>query len=300
MSLLSYAAKAVGMGFTIFPCNPAGTMCPETGRPLEKVSHLLRPNKPYTLKWGDAATNNLSEVVRWWGLSPDANIGIAAKPSGVIVVDCDMPKREYQLKDTPWGYLHGKLGPLVDGADVLREMCERFGDGYEDFERTYRVCTASMGLHLYFRWPPEVQASQASPVPGLVDIRCNGGQKGGYVLGAGSATQKGSYIAENDLPIADAPDWLIELCREKPKAARVKPHFSSAAGGYNGLRDAVRFAQEGNRNNVLLWAARSMCEDGATIEECEELLGPAGAEAGQAERDVLATIKSAYRLQGAP
>lgn len=298
MTLLSYAAQAVSKGFYVFPCNPAGTMCPETGRPLEKVSHLIREGKPYTLKWGDAATTDMRQVVEWWRMSPNANIGIAVKPSGILVVDCDMPKREYQLADTPWGYMHDKLGPLVDGADVLREMCERFGDSYERFERTYRVCTASMGLHLYFRWPEGVQASQASPVPGLVDIRCNGGTKGGYVLAAGSVTAKGSYLPENDLPIAPAPEWLIELCREKPKPARVKPHFSSASGGYNGLRDAVRFAQEGNRNNVLLWAARSMCEDGATQEECEELLGPAGVEAGQAERDVLATIRSAYRLQG--
>jgi hypothetical protein len=300
VTLLGYAAQAVSRGFYVFPCNPAGTMCPETGRPLEKVSHLLRPNRPFTMKWGDAATNDMRQVVNWWTQSPNANIGIAAKPSGVIVVDCDMPKQAYQLKDTPWGYLHEKLGPLVDGADVLREMSTRFGDDYSRLERTYRVCTASMGLHLYFRWPEGVQASQASPVPGLLDIRCNGGVKGGYVLGAGSATAKGHYLAENELPIADAPDWLVELCREKPKAARVKPLFSTAAGGgYSGLRDAVRFAQEGNRNNVLLWAARSMCEDGASQEECEEVLGPAGVEAGQAERDVLATIRSAYRLQGA-
>lgn len=157
-----------------------------------------------------------------------------------------------------------------------------------------------MGLHLYFRWPDEIQASQASPVPGLLDIRCNGGQKGGYVLGEGSETVKGPYVGENNLPIALAPGWLIELCREKPKPAKVKDHFSQGSGGgYSGLRDSVRLAQEGNRNNVLLWAARSMCEDGATEEDCVDLLGPAGQEAGQAERDVLATIRSAYRLQGA-
>jgi alkylhydroperoxidase/carboxymuconolactone decarboxylase family protein YurZ len=42
-----------------------------------------------------------------------------------------------------------------------------------------------------------------------------------------------------------------------------------------------------------------MCSDGATQEECIELLVPAAMEAGQAERDILATIRSAYRLQGA-
>lgn len=290
MSLLMYAAQAVSREFHIFPVEPG-----------EKTPHKIRPDKPYTIKWSEMATNDMSKIVDWWTYSPDANIGIAAKPSGVIVIDCDMPKKEYQLADTAWGYLHEKLGPLVDGADVLREMCGRFGDDYSRLERTYRVCTASMGLHLYFRWPEQVQASQASPVPGLLDIRCNGGQRGGYVLGAGSSTVKGSYVAENDLPIADAPDWLIEMCREKPRPTRrVKPHFSSGTGGgYSGLVDTVRLAPEGNRSNALLWCVRSMCEDGATQEECMQLLVPAAEEAGLSAREAEATVRSGYRLQGA-
>jgi hypothetical protein len=300
MASLAEAAKAVSRGFHIFPCNPVGTVDPETGKSVEKMSHLIRPDKPYKIKWGEAATNDLGRIVQWWQYSPNANIGIACKPSKLIVVDCDMPKREYQLADTSWAYLHDKLGPLVDGSDVLREMCSRFGDSYSRFDQTYRVCTASMGLHLYFWWPEGVQASQASPVPGLVDVRCNGGQQGGYVLGAGSETSKGLYVEENNLPIAPAPDWLVELCRERPKPAKVKPLFSQAGGGgYSGLRDVVRLAQEGNRNNCLLWAARSMCEDGATQEEAEELLIPAAQEAGQTEREARDTIRSAYRLQGA-
>ncbi|MFE6222936.1 bifunctional DNA primase/polymerase [Streptomyces sp. NPDC057854] len=303
MSLLGYAARAVSMGFSIFPCNPLGTEDPENpGQYIEKMPHLLRPGRPWKLKWGEAATTDMDKVIQWWQYSPDANIGVACKPSGILVVDCDVPKKQGLLRDTPWAYLHDRLGPLVDGTDVLREMCARFGDTYERFERTYRVCTASMGLHLYFRWPEDAQASQASPVPGVLDIRCNGGSKGGYVLAAGSVTRKGSYVAENDLPIADAPPWLVELCREKPKPKPVKPLFSQPGhASYGGLVDSVRYAQEGNRNNCLLWAARSMCEDGATEEKCVELLVPAAMACGLdgGERQALATIRSAYRLQGA-
>lgn len=299
MASLADAARAVSAGLWIFPVNPVGTVCPETGKNIEKMSHLIRPGKPYKLKWGEAATNDLGRVVQWWTWSPSANIGVACKQSRLLVIDCDLPKKEYQLKGTSWEYLHEKLGPLVDGADVLREMCERFGDSYDRLLQTYRVCTGSMGLHVYLRWPEGVHASQASPVPGLVDVRGNGGMQGGYVLGAGSETSKGLYVEENQLPIADAPDWLVELCRERPKAAKVKPLFAQAGGGgYSGLRDAVRLAQEGNRNNCLLWAARSMCEDGATEEEAYDLLVPAGMEAGQTERECRDTIRSAYRLQG--
>ncbi|WP_432112765.1 bifunctional DNA primase/polymerase [Streptomyces sp. S1] len=303
MSLLGYAAQAVSRGFHIFPCNPAGTENPEKpGELIEKWPHLLRSGKPYKVKWGDVATNDMTQILRWWTHSPEANIGVACKPSGILVVDCDIPKKPGLLRDTPWGYLHETLGPLVDGSDVLREMCSRYGDDYARFERTYRVCTASLGLHLYFRWPAGVQASQASPVPGLLDIRCNGGSKGGYVLAAGSMTYKGSYVAENNLPIADAPPWLVELCREKPKLKPPRAMFSHAGhASYSGLVESVRLAQEGNRNNCLLWAARSMCEDGATEEECVDLLVPAALECGLdgGERQALATIRSAFRLQGA-
>lgn len=300
MASLADAAKAISRGFSVFPCNPVGTVCPEEGKNIEKMSHLIRPGKPYKLKWGEVATSDLRKVIEWWTYSPNANIGIACKQSGIIVIDCDMPKQAYQLQDTPWGYLHEKLGPLVDGADVLREMCRRFGDDYSRLERTYRVCTASMGLHLYYRWPEGVQASQASPVPGLVDVRCNGGQQGGYILGAGSETSKGLYVEENNLPIADAPAWLVELCREQPKVAGVKPLFRQPGHiHYGGLVDSVRLAQEGNRNNCLLWAARSMCEDGATEGEACDLLVPAAMEAGQTEKESRDTVRSAYRLQGA-
>jgi hypothetical protein len=138
-------------------------------------------------------------------------------------------------------------------------------------------------------------------VPGVLDIRCNGGTKGGYVLASGSVTRKGSYLAENNLPIADAPQWLVELCMERPKPKPVKPLFSQPGGSsYSGLVESVRFAQEGNRNNLLLWAARSMCEDGASEEQCIEALVPAALECGLdgGERQALATIRSAYRLQG--
>lgn len=291
MSRLGAAARAVSRGFHVFPCEPG-----------DKTPHKIRPDAPYTIRWGEAATNDMRKVVEWWTYSPDANIGVACKPSGIMVVDCDMPKVENQLADTPWEFLHEELGPLVDGADVLRAMCGRFGDDYARLERTYRVCTASLGLHLYFRWPDGVQATQASPVQGLLDVRCNGGQFGGYVLGEGSEIVKGPYVAENDLPIADAPAWLVELCREQPKAAKVKPHFSTATatGGYSGLVETVRYAQDGNLNNSLLWAARSMCEDGATEEECVDLLAPVYVECDGrgGERQAMSTIRSAYRLQG--
>jgi hypothetical protein len=287
MNLLGEAIKTAQRGFHIFPVEPGG-----------KTPHKIKPDKPYTIRWSEAATTDVAKIVSWWTYSPEANIGIACKPSGLLVFDSDQPKREYQLAGTPWAFLHDKYGPLVDGTDALREMCEQYGDNWDRLMRTYRVCTGSMGLHTYLRWPAWVQASQASPVPGLLDTRGNGGEKGGYVLGAGSLTEKGPYVAENALGIADAPPWAVELCKERPKAKPLRDVYSQPGNAnYSGLVESVRLAVEGNRNNVLLWAARSMCEDGATEEEANEVLVQAATQAGLFQRDAEATVRSAYRLQ---
>lgn len=293
MSNLGAAARAVSRGFWIFPVEPGG-----------KQPHKIREDAEYRLRWGEAATNDMSKVVEWWTYSPNANIGVAAAPSGLLIIDCDVAKEPDALRKTPqgrvWEHLHDELGPFVDGYDVLRAMSDRFGDDFDEVLGTLRVSTTSLGLHLYYRWPTGVQASQASPVPGVLDIRCNGGVRGGYVLGPGSSTDKGGYEVESDQPIADARPWMVELFREKPKPAKVKPHFSTATGGgFSGLVSTVRNAPDGNLNNGLFWAARAACEDGMTEEDCVDLLAPVYVECGGrgGERQAMQTIRSGYRNQ---
>lgn len=299
-NLIAYAVAAVQQAFHIFPCNEAGTRCPESGAVIDKQPHLLTPSKPYKVKWGEEATNDLDRVIEVWSWSPAANIGVACGPSGLLVVDCDIAKTPGQLKGTQYEELHETLGNLVDGHDVLRAVCERHGGDWDELNDTYRVCTGSMGLHLYYRWPDGVKASQASLVKGVLDIRCNGGERGGYVLGAGSITSKGAYIAENAAPVRPAPWWLVELCREKPQPP--KPLFAQPrkTGGISGLVDTVLRAEDGNLNNATLWSARAACSDGIPIDEAIEALANAYASANGrgGYRQGEATVRSGYRLQG--
>lgn len=167
---------------------------------------------------------------------------------------------------------------------------------------TYTVSTASGGRHLYYSWPdywPKV--SQASIVKGVIDVRGNGGQYGGYVLAEGSMVDGGSYYelwtgSDPTLP----PEWLRNLVVEKPPAPRIqRPQGLRQPGAisWSGLVDSVRNAGEGNRNNALHWAARAMCTDGATEQEAEDVLGPAAREAGLGDFEINRTIQSAYRIQ---
>lgn len=299
MNLIAYAITALQQGFTIFPCNPEGTMCPQSGAVIDKQPHLVQPDRPYKIRWSEWATNDLDRVIAAWTHSPAANPAIACAPSGLLVVDCDIAKEEFALKGTPYEDLHERLGPLVDGHDALREMCERYGGDWEELNNTYRVCTGSLGLHLYYRWPAGLKASQASPVKGLIDVRGNGGLQGGYVLGAGSRTTKGEYTAENATPVRDAPPWLVELCREKPAPAR--PLFAQPRRGGNigGLVETVRNAPDGNLSNATYWAARAACSDGIPIEDAIDQLGDAytASNGRGGQRQAEATVRSAYRNQ---
>lgn len=286
--MLAHAVRAIQRGLWVFPVQDG-----------EKTPHVTTP--PYTLRWSEVATNDLATVVKLWTQWPMANVGVACKPSGILVVDCDIAKREYVLTKTKLAYMHDVYGPMVDGESVFNEVCHRYGGDWDEIESTYVVSTGSGGKHYYLRWPPWIQASQASLVQGVLDIRCNGGEKGGYVLGEGSETAKGSYVRySRGLTLLDAPDWIIAMCRERARPTRpntASPYEKGGSLNYGGLVDSVAYAGEGNRNNALLWAARAMCSDGATEEEAQDILGEAAATAGLTEIETRDTIRSAFRLQ---
>lgn len=83
---------------------------------------------------------------------------------------------------------------------------------------TLSVLTPSGGVHLYFRLPPDahVPNSRSQLGPGI-DIR----GEGGYVVGPGSPHKSGGLYQEVLAPLADPPDWLLELVVKAPKPPRV-------------------------------------------------------------------------------
>jgi len=252
--------------------------------------------------WGETATNDVNRIVHFWtGIDPTANIGVACKPSELLVVDLDQAKKDWHLTGTEWAYLHTVYGPRVSGEDLLDEMRYKAGETENESLETYTVRTRSGGLHLYYRWPAHwPRISQASPVKGLVDVRGNGGQWGGYVLGAGSVVEGGKYVVQGDLAVSLPPEWIRVLVAEKPQQPKIRrPQGLQQPGAlsWSGLVDSVRNAGEGNRNNALLWAARAMYSDKAPESEAQDVLGAAAREAGLSDFEIERTIQSAYRIQ---
>ena len=293
MTMLQHALKAQARGLHIFPVK-AGDKVPHPAAGYRDQAGNFHG-------WGETATNDINMIIHFWTqVDPDANIGVACKPSGLLVIDLDVAKEDWNLRGTDWAYLHDAYGPRVNGEDLFDEMTFKLGGGRT--VETYSVRTGSGGTHLYFQWPEYWgQQSQASPVKGVVDVRGNGGQWGGYVLAEGSVTDAGPYYhLFNGHGPQIAPEWIRQLVTPKPKIQtprRVSGIRQPAAVSWSGLVDSVRNAGEGNRNNALLWAARAMCSDGATEDEAKKVLGDAASSAGLPYFEIERTIESAYRIQ---
>lgn len=264
----------------------------------DKVPHRLAG------QWGQTATNDINQIIHFWtNVDPYANIGVACKPSQLLVVDLDVAKADWNLVGTDWAYLHQGYGARVSGEEVWDEMAHKLDTDEEDWSATYQVRTRSGGIHLYYRWPAHwPKISQASPVKGIVDVRGNGGRWGGYVLGEGSRIGDASYFElYTGFTTALPPKWIRKLVAEKIQPPRVqRPAGLKHQPGlfaWDGLATSVRNAGEGNRNNTTVWAARTMCEEGAPIEEALKILGPAAESAGLGWVEIERTIRSAYRIQ---
>ncbi|MGW0597309.1 bifunctional DNA primase/polymerase [Streptomyces sp. NPDC002776] len=190
---LAAALEAAARGWHVFPLRP-GTKrpalhgeatCPRTGQCAG--GHV---------KWERRATTDPDRIRAAW--SADAfNIGIATGPSGLVVVDLDMPKTKGSA-DAPCG------------ATTFEALCERAGHAVPD---TYRVRTASGGTHLYFTAPNGVRlANTAGTIGELVDTRA----WGGYVVAAGSTTDTGAYEAVSGSVAAPLPEWLQTILKPSP------------------------------------------------------------------------------------
>lgn len=124
------------------------------------------------------------------------NVGIATgSDSGFFVVDID---------------------PDADGLKSARAWAFEYA---WDSNATRRVKTGSGGFHLYYRQPDFRVANSVSKIAPGIDIRGEGGQ----VVAPPSRTNKGDYRLVNDVPIIDAPEWLLEKLRPEPPKERKRP-----------------------------------------------------------------------------
>ncbi|SJN11185.1 hypothetical protein FM113_11235 [Leucobacter sp. 7(1)] len=261
MPLADAAARFAAAGVPVFPCVP-GEKRPLVGRGFH-----------------DASTD-AGQVEEWWSRWPAANIGIpTGAASGVEVVDVDV---------------------------------HQAGTGFPAFRDAHReghatgwaalVRTPSGGLHAYYPSDPGRVQSSWQAVRAHVDFRGDGG----YIIAPPSGVLRPSgvrapyrlIVTSGDAPapvdavrLREFLDPRTPIPIDRARAVRVGRRGSDAKV----LAGWVAGRGEGERNRGLFWAACRLAEAGTPPDATLEALGPAAEHVGLGSREIMATIRSAYR-----
>ncbi|WP_108999705.1 bifunctional DNA primase/polymerase [Streptomyces rishiriensis] len=279
-ALLRAALDAAARGWHVFPLRPG------TKRPALHGEQSCPGTGPCTnghRKWEERATTDPDRIRATWSHGP-FNVGIATGPSGLLVVDLDVPKGKGS-SDAPCG------------AAAFGALCERAGHAVPG---TYRTRTASGGEHLYFTAPTGVRFSNTAGTVGeLVDTRA----WGGYVVAAGSVTPAGPYEPLYASEAAPLPGWLHSILKPAPKASAAPsvalPGQSSryADVALTAETRNVAAAQLGAREATLFRAARALGRFVAWGDlprhTVEQALQEAGETAGLTVAECRSTLRSA-------
>jgi hypothetical protein len=156
--------------------------------------------------WG--ATTDADEIRRDFRRWPHANVGIVTgAESGFFVVETD----------TAEGH-----GDGVDGAAALAKLESEHGA----VPVTREAESPSGSIHRLFKHPgPGFKIKNSASVIGPgIDVRGDGGM---VVAPPSMKPGKGVYIWRNDLPIADAPQWLLDLVATKVEERSTAPASNS-------------------------------------------------------------------------
>jgi len=199
---------------------------------------------PLTAHGFKDATTDEARIRQWWTEHPRAWIALpTGAPSGIVVLDIDI-----------------KNG--AKGAESLAALETQHGK----LPKTKRQRTQSGGWHYLFKNPLDVELKNSTSKLGDgIDVRANGG----YVILAPSEGYK--WETGKDTPLADLPQWGIDLLTSKPKPAPKPPKKPPERRGdapaakywqtaYDGELDKMRDAAEGTRNGILNGVAFRMAQ----------------------------------------
>lgn len=210
---LTYAAR----GWPVIPLHQVtsagcscsrGAACPTPGK------------HPRITAWVWNASTDPDQVRRWWRAWPHANVGVlTGARSGVLVLDED---------------------PRHGGDEAMKDLERQHGT----LPDTVVTLTGGGGHHFWFQYPPHQHVRSRSGLRGHLglDVR---GERGLIVVPPSIHASGRRYEWEvsehpDDLPLAEAPAWLICLMVDKghPQASGQR-------------RTWGRGVAEGSRNTAL-------------------------------------------------
>jgi hypothetical protein len=252
---LTIARWCAGRGWPVHPLAPGRKTPAGNCAACRGTGHTYRDCRcPAAGRWCHgfrAATLDSARIEQWWGAQPDAGVGIACGPAGLVVVDIDAHARELPGRD--------RLLPGIDIADTvdltglasgfhtigvlaaLRGETSPADDG-----TTLRVRTPSGGLHVWYRalgaqrWQCSSGSGGGRALAWQVDVRAHGG----YIVAPGTVTAAGAYEAVGTArEPAPLPGWLARelertghlpsapLSAPRPVPPRARQAVLAAGGG---------------------------------------------------------------------
>ena len=211
------------------------------------------------------------ETILQWFENGESNVGlVTGADSGIFVLDIDVK--------------HG------DGFESLKTLEQK----YSKLPRTVSVNTGSGGKHLYFKLNGELIGCRTNVTPNI-DVR----GEGGYIITPPSRHESGNYYeweqgyGVDEIEIAEAPQWLVDLIIEKPK--REQPTSDSSLGNI----------KKGSRNDRLASIAGSLRHQGLNEEVIHEALQTINLEAceeplSENEVELIAKSIGQYKTESKP
>lgn len=243
---LDLALSFIAAGVPVFPCRNADMETDDFDQDTGEVV-ILKAKSPLTSNGFKSATTSERIVRIHWDRSPEAMIGIpTGEQIGAWVLDVD-----------------AKPDSGVSGYETLAALEAT----HDQLPATATVTTANGGRHYFFTHVPGLR-NRGALGPGL-DVRGSGG----YVIAAGSRMADGRAYAWVDHdgpglpPIADAPQWLIDLIMPKHVEAPAYSPGEFRSEGHNpayvarAVQDELEQlagAPHGTRNNALNDASFSL------------------------------------------
>jgi len=205
-----HALKYAALGLKVLPIRPGG-------------------KHPPMSSWQHAATDDRSKIDNWFnGLYSKCGVGIAlgTQPNGQHLFALDIDR-------------HGD----IDGHDELHDL-EQANSPLPD---TWRAITGSGGTHIILAAPAGIevrnQQSHGNRLGTSIDVRGEGGQ----IVAAPTLHPDtlNAYVWEDGhepwtIPVADAPQWVIDLVAEPPPPPKPAPTPPTQPRRNDDLFDAHR------------------------------------------------------------
>lgn len=266
-----------------------------------------------------AATTESEYIRTWWQKIPDAAVGVAAGPSGLLILDVDrhggdLPAPDQILPglDLPEDI---SLDTIRDGLDVLALLCEIRQAPLPDIApQTLAVKTPSGGMQYWYRIPEGSQWKSSSKTLGWqLDVKAGWG----YGIAPGSVTPKGTYQASGDCrTIADLPAWLaadlkrtghrLDAKQDRPRVSASQLLSRLQPQGDRYVRhvvakelEALTEMTEGGRNQATYETARAIgrfiTSGKMTESEVESVVLSAALSTGLSEREAVSAVRSGIR-----